>query len=161
MNQEMRPAGPPEKKGMSKGCLVGLIVGIVLIVLVVGGGLICWYKKDAIMKVGVVTMVNGIRTELQKNPIEGVDTVYVNKIADAFLAKLENDEVSMEKMGALAQSIQMIMQDNAIDADEADDFVRLMVEYYPELGDIAPPDETMMEENMETGDSLGAAEEGQ
>lgn len=153
MNQEMNPMGQPEKKGMSKGCLVGLIVGIVLVVIVVGGGLVCWLKKDAIMKVGVVSMVAGIRTELNTKPVDGVDSIYVNKVTDAFLAKLETDEIQLEQTATLLQSLQTILADKAVDAEEADQFIELMVGYYPELGEMAPPEETM-EDTSAVADSL-------
>jgi flagellar basal body-associated protein FliL len=153
MNQEMNPMGQPKKKGMSKGCLVGLIVGIVLVVIVVGGGLVCWLKKDAIMKIGVVSMIEGIRTELNTNPVEGVDSVYINKVADAFLANLETDEVQIEQMAAVLQSLQTILVDKAVDAEEADQFIELMVDYYPELGELAPAEETM-EDTSAVADSL-------
>lgn len=143
MNQQMNPMGQLEKKGMSKGCMVGLIVGIVLVVIVLGGGLVCWHYKDAIVKVGVVTMAQGIKGELNKNPVNGVDTVRVNKVTDAFLAKLETDEAQLEQLSVFAQSVQTLMADQIVDAEEADQFVQLMIDFYPELGELVPVMETM------------------
>ena len=153
MNQEMNPMGQPEKKGMSKGCLVGLIVGIVLVVIIIGGGLVCWWKKDAILKIGVVTITQGIRTELNTKPVDGVDSVYVNKVADAFLAKLETDEIQLEQMAAVLQSLQTIMADQTVDAEEADQFIEIMVDYYPELKELTPP-EDIVEDTTAVEDSL-------
>lgn len=153
MNQEMNPMGQPQKKGMSKGCLVGLIVGIVLIVIVVGGGLVCWLKKDAILKAGVVSMAEGIRSELNANPVDGVDSIYVNNVADAFREELEADEIELEPTAALLQALQLIYADKAVDAEEADRFIGLLVDFYPVLGELAPAEETM-EDTSAVEDSL-------
>jgi hypothetical protein len=143
MNQQMNPTGQLEKKGMSKGCLVGLIVGIVLVVIVIGGGLVCWMYKDSIVKIGAVTMVEGIRAELNTKPVDGVDSVYVNEVTDAFLAKLDTDSVQIEQIGQFAQSVQTLMADQKVDAEEADQFVQLMIDFYPELGELVPTMETL------------------
>ncbi len=139
---------------MSKGCLVALIVGLVLLVLVVGAGLVCWYKKDAFLKAGTVTMVNSITAELANNPIEGVDTVLVNQVAAAFITKTEESEVDLQQFGQFAQDIQRFMDDKVIDADEADQFIDMMVEYYPELGDLLPPEDVPVEDTTVVIDSL-------
>ena len=143
---------------MSKGCLVGLIVGLVLLVLVVGAGLVCWYKKDAFLKAGTVTMVNSITAELANNPVEGVDTGLVNQVAAAFITKTEESEVDLQQFGQFAQDIQRLMNDKVIDADEADQFIDMMVEYYPELGDLLPPEDEPVEDTTAVIDSLEQVE---
>lgn len=153
MNQEMNPMGQPEKKGMSKGCLVGLIVGIVLVVLVAGIALTVWYKWDDIKKAGVVTVAESLRTELNDNPVEGVDTVQVNRVTDGFLAKLDTDQVTIEQLSQFMQSVQSIMADQAVDAEEADIFVQAMMDYYPDLAELAPVEESM-EDTSAVADSL-------
>ena len=155
MNQQMTPpGGQPEKKGMSKGCLVALIVGLVLLVLVVGAGLVCWYKKDAFLKAGTVTMVNSITAELANNPVEGVDTVLVNQVAAGFITRINESEIDLQQFGQFAQDIQQLMSDKVIDADEADQFIDMMVEYYPELGDLLPPEDEPVEDTTVVIDSL-------
>lgn len=155
MNQQMTPPGvQPEKKGMSKGCLVALIVGLVLLVLVVGAGLVCWYKKDAFLKAGTVTMVNSITAELTNNPVEGVDTVLVNQVASGFITKINESEIDLQQFGQFAQDIQRLMDDKVVDADEADQFIDMMVDYYPELRDLLPPEDEPVEDTTVVIDSL-------
>lgn len=145
--------GQPPKKGMSKGCLVGLIVGIVLVVLVAGIALTVWYKWDDIKKAGVVTVAESLRTELNDNPVEGVDTVQVNRVTDGFLAKLDTDQVTIEQLSQFMQSVQGIMADQAVDAEEADIFVQAMMDYYPDLAELAPVEESV-EDTTAVADSL-------
>ncbi len=155
MNQQMTPPGvQPEKKGMSKGCLVALIVGLVLLVLVVGAGLVCWYKKDAFLKAGTVTMVNSITAELTNNPVEGVDTVLVNQVASGFITKINESEIDLQQFGQFAQDIQRLMDDKVVDADEADQFIDMMVDYYPELRGLLPPEDEPVEDTTVVIDSL-------
>lgn len=153
MNQEMNPMGQPEKKGMSKGCLVGLIVGLVLVVIVVGIGLISWMKCDELKKAGVITFVDQVRITLNNDPPEGVDTVLVNSVVEAFTVRLKADTIAFEQVGLVVQPIQSILEDKTVDAEEAESFVRLLIDFYPELGELAPPEETM-EDTSAVADSL-------
>ena len=149
----MNPMGQPEKKGMSKGCMVGLIVGIALIVIVVAGGLVCWQYKDSIVKIGAVTMVEGIRAELNTKPVDGVDSVYVNEVTDAFLAKLDTDSVQIEQIGQFAQTLQFILADEMVDSDEANQFIERMIDFYPELKEMMPSGD-IIEDGTTVEDSL-------
>jgi hypothetical protein len=123
----------PESKGLSKGCLIGLIVLGVVLLLVVIGGVTCYLKRHEIVKFGVTTVVGSIKQELARNPVSGVDTVAVDGVADAFIKKLNESEPDGQKMAALAQSLQAIMSDMKVDSAEASRFVDAMVEYFPEL----------------------------
>jgi len=154
MNQQPNPALPSEKKGMSKGCLVALIVVIVLVVIVVGAGLVCWKYKDRIMTASTVAMVRAITTELNENAVEGVDTVVVNQVSEAFIARLDREEMDLQRFQAFAQEIQFIMADKQVDAEEADQFVSLLVEYFPELEDLTPEDEPIWDTAAVPEDSL-------
>lgn len=157
MNQEMNPMGQVEKKGMSKGCLVGLIVGIVLVV-IVGLLIAMWiWKGDDVMKAGTHQFMAAINTELATNPVEGVDTVFVNSVSEAFRGRFDTSKVEMQKYGLLVQGLQNILKDKKVSAVEADEFIELMVDYYPELGELAPPEETW-EDTTVVEDSLEQTE---
>ena len=135
------PAGRPSNV-VRVGCLV------------LAAGLFCWYKKDAFLKAGTVAMVNSITSELANNPVEGVDTVVVNQVAAGFITKINESEIDLQQFGQFAQDIQRLMDDQAIDADEADRFIDMMVDYYPELGDLLPPEDEAVEDTTIVIDSL-------
>ena len=128
----------PMKKGMSKGCLIGLIIVGALVVMVVIAGVTCYVKRAEIAKFGVKTMITGLKTQVNDNPVEGIDTATFNAISDAFLVKLEQTELEVEKLGQLAQTIQPIMSDQAIDSAEAVWYLEALVEYFPDLGELMP-----------------------
>ncbi len=140
------------KKGMSKGCLIALIVVGVLVLLLVIVGITCYLKREDLAKYGAVTLINSVKTELNNNPVEGVDTVRVNAVAEAFVEKLQDSKLDFEKYGQIMQSIQAIMTDKTVDSDEAEDFVQAMIEYFPELEEMAPIEQ--IEDSTVTEDSL-------
>ncbi len=42
----------PQSKGMSKGCLIGLIVGGIIVVIIAVGLTTCWIYKEDLAKMG-------------------------------------------------------------------------------------------------------------
>ncbi len=135
----------PMKKGMSKGCLVSLIIVGALVVMVVIAGVTCYMKRAEIAKFGVKTMVTGLKTQVNDNPVEGIDTAMFNAVSDAFLVKLEQTELDVEKLGQLAQTIQPMISDEAIDSAEAVWYLEALVEYYPDIGEFLPEVEQLQD----------------
>ena len=81
-----------QNKGMSKGCLIGLIVVAAIVVLILIGLATCWFYKDDLAKMAAGTLVNGLKAELVTREYDGVDTVHFNLAADAFLQRLEAED---------------------------------------------------------------------
>ena len=130
--------GEVPKKRMSKGCLIALIVVGVLLLLVIIAGITCYLKKDELVKYGTTAMVTGIKTNLNDNPVAGVDTVRMNAIADAFIEKMNESEVDYAKYGSFGQALQALQSDQEIDSAGAEQFVQAMIEYFPELEQLLP-----------------------
>ena len=122
-----------QKKGLSKGCLVALIIAGVLLVIIIIAGITCYIYKDDVMKMGMVTIINGFKTELVNNPVEGVDTAQFNMISDAFIAKFNESKIDYENYGPFIQSLQAMMSDKKVEADEVAHLKNMMLDYYPEL----------------------------
>jgi len=131
-----------QKKKMSKGCLITLVVAGVLLLIVVIAGITCYLKKDELVKYGTTTLVNTIKAELNNKPVPGVDTVRVNAVADAFTKKLNESKLDIEKAGRFGQTIQSFQSDHEIDSAEAGQFVQAMIDYFPELQELVPEPET-------------------
>jgi len=141
MAEQINLPGEKKKKGLSKGCLVGLIVVGVLVVMVIIAGVVCYVKKDALLKVSVVSSVTSIQTELMNNAVEGVDTVEVNRVANAFLQKLDETELDQQAYFPFIQEVQGIVRAEEIDSADARRFIQAMVDYFPELQELTAPDE--------------------
>lgn len=142
----------PESKGMSKGCLVALIVGGIIVVLLAIGLTTCWIYKDDLVKMGGATLINGFKTELATHEYEGVDTVQFNALADAFVQNQDADTaLDLEGYMIFMQTLQGVMADEVFDEDEVPLVIDAMIEFYPQLEELRPvPAE---EEVMTEGDS--------
>ncbi len=141
-----------QKKGMSKGCLVALIVVGVLVLLVIIAGVTCYFKKDDLVRYGMATMVNSVKIKLSESPATGIDTARVNAISDAFVEKLNESEIDYDKYGRFGQTVQGLMTDKEIDSAEAELFVGAMIDYFPELEQLVPAVE--IEDTTSVQDSI-------
>ncbi|MDF1544322.1 MAG: hypothetical protein P1R58_04375 [bacterium] len=139
---------PQPKKRMSKGCMVGMIVAGVLLIMFIAAAVTCWLKKDDLAKFGAVTLLDGVKSTLAQEPVAGLDTAQFNALADAFKLKLNESELDYEKYQVFFQSIQTIPSDEKIDEDEAWIIVDGMIEYFPDLEDYRP--EPMIQESFDS-----------
>ena len=141
-----------QKKGMSKGCLVGIIIAAVIIVIIIIGIALIYFYKDDIGKFGAVTVAQGIKTELAENPVEGIDSTRVNAVVDAFVTKVNEEEAdNLVTLSAFMQTVQTVISDQKVDSAEVELAMDAMIDVYPELDTIWRP---YMPEQTETEDSL-------
>lgn len=129
-----------KKKGMSTGCIVGLVVVGVLIIAVLLIGFWCMKNPDTIVKLSMPSFVTGMKAQLIANPIDGVDTVTFDAVADGFLEKLGADEaLDMERMRPFLLKVQTTAQNmENISADDVSELTGLMAEFYPDLKGLIP-----------------------
>jgi len=112
VRQGKRMENTQPKKGMSKGCLIGLIIVGVIVVIIIVGGVVCWVYKEDLAKMGAVTVVSQMKTQLAHDAPDGVDTTSFNALADGFIERLnEDEELNLEEYGMFMQSLQGAMQD--------------------------------------------------
>jgi len=143
---------PTPKKGLSKGCLVTLIIVGVLLVMVIIAGVTCWYYKDDLAKTAAATAIEQVKVMVAENPPDVVDTAQFNALADGFVIKLKEEELDYEKYAGFMQAIQGIINDKAISSEEAERLRTAMVEYFPDLADIALTEEPV--DSMQVEDSI-------
>ncbi len=124
------------KKGLTKGCTVALIVGGVVVVVIAGIVLLLMFKGE---KWAYKMAANTERTLIMSKPIEGFDTVAVNKVAGEFLKILESGEVVTEKMLPFAGFVQQFATDTKIDSTEVAAFIQAMIDCFPELAEFYQP----------------------
>ncbi len=148
-------SGQEGSKGMSKGCLIALIVVAVVILLAVIAGVTCYYKKDALVRYGATTMVEQIKQMAATSSQLGMDTTYFNAVTDKFLEKLKAEEKpDLQKIGTLLQGLQTIPNDKKIDSEEARRFIDALVNYYPDIRNMVP--KPVVDSVMTPEDSVSA-----
>ena len=132
----------PVKKGMSRGCLVGLIVLGVIVVLIVIAGIVCYTKRDDLMKFALNTGVTTVKAKIVDSPIAGIDTTEVNRTVASFTERFETEPVDMVRYQRLLSEMQAILSDDAVDSLEAEQFLESLENYFDRD---SPPVETATE----------------
>lgn len=145
MNQEMPQGMPqgipqPEKKGLSKGCTVALIIGGVAVVLIAVVIIVLVVKGKDVAKWAFVQAIENEKVLIMQSQIPGIDTVAVNSVADGFKQKLELPDFEFQQVTSFQGFVQQYATDNKVDSLEATSFVEAMVECYPELADVYSPE---------------------
>jgi hypothetical protein len=125
------------RKGLSKGCLIGLIIGGALLVIVIIFFVLAYIYRDEFMKAGTKATMNMMKVELTKNPPAGIDTVRFDALTDKFISRIYADSVDLMKYQQFIPVVQKVMKDNKIDQSEIRELSDAMVLYYPDLSDLA------------------------
>ncbi|MEW5796803.1 MAG: hypothetical protein AB1772_10655 [Candidatus Zixiibacteriota bacterium] len=144
------------KKGMSKGCLVALIIALAIVVLVIAIVVLIYIFKDDLAKVGANAAAAEAKRVLAENPPEGIDTAQFNALADAFLDKLAHDEETrFEVLGLFVQEVTKSTGDKQLDRQEVNAAAVAMIVAYPDLDTFWPPRQQLeTEPPAATEDSL-------
>lgn len=124
---------PAPKKGMSKGCLVAIIVAGILLVLVVASFFVCMSKKDDLVKFGVATLLTSSKQIVVESNVAGIDTAYYNMVIDNFNERLYADSVDLQEIANIFSDIQVTVQDNIMDSTEIADILNTLIEKYPDI----------------------------
>lgn len=146
------------KKKMSKGCMVGLIIAGVIVVLLIAVVIIGYSYKDNIAKFGVVAIVNQVKSQLATEPLEGVDTLQFNAVADGFLERFADDTVHAVGLQELMPALQAASSSDHTPEDISR-IVEAMIQYYPDLADVYQSTELPADSSVvPSGDSAVSSE---
>jgi hypothetical protein len=127
------------RKGMSKGCMVALIIVGALVVVAIILMVTCYIYKDDLAKMGANTLVSGLKVELAKHEYPDIDTVQFNTLADAFVERLDEEKpLDFQTYSVFMGTLQTVMGDNKFGADEVAVVQEAFVLYYPELEELLP-----------------------
>lgn len=146
------------KKKMSKGCMVGLIIAGVIVLLLIAVVIIGYSYRENIAKFGVVTIVNQVKTQLATQPVDGVDTVQYNAVADGFLERFADDTVHAEGIRELMTPLQAASSSDHTPEDISR-IIEAMIQYYPDLADVYQSMELSADSSsVPSGDSAVSSE---
>ncbi len=132
MNQQMPQT---EKKGLSKGCTVALIIGGVVVVLIIAVVIMIMVKGKDVAKWAFVQAVDNEKNVIMLNQIPGIDTAAVNSVADGFKERIQSPEFQFDQIMSFQGFAQQYATDARADSSEAARFVEAMIECYPDLAD--------------------------
>ena len=121
------------KKGMSKGCMIALIIGIALLVIVIALGITCYLKRDAVIKWGTQSALTMVKAEIAKTPVPGINSEKFGMIVDSFLTRFAADTLDYEKYQLFVPVMQKVGADKQIDKSKVSQLVDAVVTYFPDL----------------------------
>lgn len=127
----------PKSGGMSKGCLIGLIVAGGLLVLIIILMVTCYMNRDDLARFVSDQSITRMKTELGTMAGPGVDTVKFNALADSFTSKLKTEPFDEVKFAGFVNAIQgypKMAEDKVIDSTEVMEVAHAMISYFPDLG---------------------------
>jgi len=139
MNQQMPQ---PEKKGLSKGCTVALIIGGVVAVLIIAVVIMIMVKGKDVAKWAFVQAIDNEKNVIMQSQIPGIDTAAVNSVADGFKERIESPDFQFDQVMSFQGFVQQYATDARADSSEAAQFVEAMIECYPGLADRYQPNIT-------------------
>ncbi len=126
--------------GLSKGCLIGIIIASVVLLLVIATIGFCWYNKDKIVRWGAVYSANEIKAEISRHP-EMADTTRFNSFVDGFVSRLAADSLDdarIQNLAVLMQPLTTWGADKKLDTAEIQKISDAMIAFYPDLGSMRP-----------------------
>jgi len=123
-----------QKKGLSKGCTIALIVGGIILVLIAALIILFLAKGDDVAAwIHSKAVINEMRL-IAEADLPGIDTVEVNRVAGEFLAKIDTARYSQGELMPFLVFVRQEGIDEKVDSAEAVAFVNAMVESFPDLG---------------------------
>ena len=108
-----------EKKGMSKGCLVALIIGGALAIIVIALGIVCYVYQDEILQWSLEKTTDIIAQEIKTNLPEGTTEEEVDNLIDKFKTAVKEKKIDAPQMQHIATLFQQMLEDKKIDQDES------------------------------------------
>jgi hypothetical protein len=108
-----------QKKGISKGCLIALIIAGAILIVVIAMSVVCYVKRDSIMEWSLITMADKIQSDVTANLPEGIYEEEAKTIIADYKQAVKDKKINPQDMQALAYAYQKIFKDGKIDKDEA------------------------------------------
>lgn len=128
----------PPRKGMSKGCLIALIVaGVLLLLMIIIFGLIC-ANRDKIVQAGTKYVVQQMKVQVVKQNIVGLDTAQFNQLVDSFVARVDKAPLTEAQSLQISNDLRAFSSSKPVDAAAVSAIIDMMIKCYPDLEKYRP-----------------------
>jgi len=107
-----------EKKGMSKGCMIALIVAGVIAVIIIALGIVCYVYQDQLVEWGMEKSLGMISAEMKANLPEGITEDDIDNAINKFKQMIKDKKIETTEIQTLAVKIQEVMEDKKLDTSE-------------------------------------------
>jgi hypothetical protein len=153
----------PQDKGLPRGCVIGLIVAGVLLVLVLCLFVVCQIYRDDLIKFSVNNTLHGLRTSLATKPIDGVDANAFDTVSVVFMSRFDTTQsIDYSRLEPLVIAVQTAATKGGDpDLETVRNIFGGLITYYPDLKDLAPTVELAMSDSTHTPADSSAVDSAQ
>ena len=125
----------PQKQGMPRGCVIGLIVAGALLLLLIALFVVCQIYQDDLIKFTINNTLGGMRKALATTPISGIETASVDSIAVGFSSRFDTaTAIDYNRLEPLVVAVQTAATSGGkFDSATVASVVKGLVHYYPDL----------------------------
>ncbi len=132
----------PPRKGMSKGCLIALIVaGVLLLLMIIIFGLIC-ANRDKIVQAGTKYVVLQMKVQVVQQKVAGLDTVQFDMLVDSFVARVDKAPLTEAQTMQISTDLRAFSASKPVDSAAVKAVIDLMIKCYPDLEPYRPGPKT-------------------
>ncbi|UCD17762.1 MAG: hypothetical protein JSV44_02335 [Candidatus Zixiibacteriota bacterium] len=115
-----------QKRGMSKGCLIGLIVVGVIAVVVIAMAIVCYVYKDELIDAGLTKMTDALAESIIENLPEGVSEDDVRTLMTEFKQAFKEGKISQEEIQEISGRFQKIAKQEEISQEESREIMEMI-----------------------------------
>lgn len=112
-----------QKGGMSRGCMVTLIVVGVIAVLAIASLVVCYIYREEIVELGLTKLADTVAIEAKNNLPDGVTSEDIDDALDEFKKAFKEKKIDTDEIQNLSVMFQDILKDKEVDADEVKEFI--------------------------------------
>lgn len=130
----------PQKQGMPRGCVIGLIVAGALLLLVIALFVVCKIYQDDLIKFSISNTIGGVQKALATASIPGVDKASVDSILTGFSARFDTTKtIDYDRLQPLVVAIQTAATSGGkFDSSVVANIINGIVSFYPDLNRFLP-----------------------
>lgn len=129
-----------EKKKMSKGCMIALIVVGIIVLIVIAASVVCYVKRDEIAQAVMDKSQQWVTAQIKENIPEGYTEAQVDETIGNFFGAVKNGAISEAQLKKITGEFQTMASDKKIDSEEAGKLLEEMKKMLSEIPPPTPPD---------------------
>jgi predicted metal-dependent hydrolase len=108
-----------EKKGMSKGCMISLIIVGIIVIIVIALSVVCYVNRDKIVNAVLDKSQTWITEQVDQNLPEEYTSEEAHQIISDFFDDVKAGVISKDELNSVTQEFQALMQDKQFSVEDA------------------------------------------
>lgn len=115
-----------ERKGLSKGCMVALIIVGALVVILIATMIVCYIYKDELVGFGLDKMTEAVSLEIKKDLPEGYTDAGVDSLMVEFKTAFKEQKIDQNEMQTISTSLQELLKEGNYTPEKGKEFLEMV-----------------------------------